>query len=146
MIELLLALVTEPAAVQEAQVSPLKVVNTAFIVERLAPPFAANIRVVVQNTGTEADELVAVSTPLGEPTAFRTDGDLFSRQEPVPLPIPLPAPANGEASYLPLIVWVPGLENGNYRETGSSITLRFARGGEITVPLTQSSPAPPPAR
>lgn len=146
MIELLLALVTEPAAAQEAQVSPLKVMNTAFIVERLAPPFAANIRVVVQNTGTEADELVAVSTPLGEPTAFRTDGDLFSRQEPVPLPIPLPAPANEEASYLPLIVWVPGLENGNYRETGSSIILRFARGGEITVPLTQSSPAPPPAR
>lgn len=146
MIELLLALANEPAAVQEAVASPLKVVNKAFVVEGLSAPFAASIRVVVQNTGSDADELLAVSTPLGEPTAFRTDGDLFSRQEPVPLPIPLPAPVNGEASYLPLIVWVPGLENGNYRDTGSSITLRFARGGEITVPLTQSSPAPPPAR
>lgn len=142
MIELLLALVNEPVAVQDAPASPLKVVNTAFIVEGLSAPFAANIRVVVQNTGTEADELVAVTTPLGQPTAFRTDGNLFSRQPPVELPIPLPAPTAGQEAYLPLVVWVPGLETGDYRAAGSSITLRFARGGEITVPLTQSSPAP----
>lgn len=37
---------------------------------------------------------------------------------------------------------MPGLETGDYRAAGSSITLRFALGGEITVPLTQSSPAP----
>lgn len=86
--------------------------NTAFIVEGLSAPFAANIRVVVQNTGTEADELVAVTTPLGQPTAFRTDGNLFSRQPPVELPIPLLAPTRGAESYLPLVGgcrgWRPG--------------------------------------
>ena len=55
MLELLLALATGPAAVQDAPVSPLKVVNTAFIVSGLQTPFEGNIRVVVQNTGTEAE-------------------------------------------------------------------------------------------
>lgn len=141
MLELLLALATEPAAVQEAPASPLKVVNTAFIVEGFSAPFRGIVRVVVQNTGAEADELVAVTTPLGETLEFQTDGNLFSSQALVALPIALPAPTGDEASYLPLIVRVPGMENGNYRSTGASITLRFARGGEITVPLTQVSPA-----
>lgn len=146
MIELLLALAGEPAAVQETQVqealaSPLKVVNTAFIVEGFSTPFRGIIRVVVQNTGTEADELVAVSTPLGTALEFQTDGNLFSGQALAPLPIPLPAPTGGEDSYLPLIVRVPGMESGDYRSTGASITLRFVKGGEITVPLTQASPA-----
>lgn len=145
MIELLLALATGPAAVQEAPVSPLKVVNTAFIVSGIGGPFEGNVRVVVQNTGTEADELVAVSTPLGETFELRTDGNVFSSQEPVSLPIALPAPG-AEPSYLPLIVRVRGMERGDYWSTGTTVTLRFAHGGEMTVPVTQASPAPPPPR
>ena len=141
MLELLLALATEPAAVQEAPASPLKVVNTAFIVSGMSAPFEGNIRVVVQNTGPEADELVAVTTPLGEPLEFRTDGNVFSSQALVALPIALPPPAGDQPSYLPLVVRVKGLENGNYWQTGTSITLRFAHRGEIVVPLTQASPA-----
>jgi len=140
MIELLLALTGEPA-VQEALTSPLKVVNTAFIVSGSAAPFEANIRVVVQNTGTEADELVAVSTPLGETLEFRTDGNVFSGQAAVALPITLPPP-DGGPSYLPLVVRAAGLGRGDYWSTGTTITLRFARAGEITVPLSQASPAP----
>lgn len=146
MLELLLALATGPAVVQEAPVSPLKVVNTAFIVSGLQAPFEGNIRVVVQNTGTEADELIAVSTPLGETFELRTDGSVFSNQTPVALPISMPAPAGDQPSYLPLIVRVGGLERGDYWATGTTVTLRFARGGEMTVPVTQASPAPPPAR
>jgi hypothetical protein len=140
MIALLLALTGEPA-VQEAPAVPLKVVNTAFIVSGMAAPFEGNIRVVVQNTGTEADELVAVSTPLGETLEFRTDGNVFSSQLPVALPITLPPPADGP-SYLPLVVRATGLERGDYWSTGTTITLRFARAEEMTVRLTQSSPAP----
>lgn len=143
MIELLLALAGGPA-VQEAPASPLKVVDTAFIVWGLSAPFEAGIRVVVQNTGTEADELIAVSTPLGETLEFRTDGNVFSSQTPVALPIDLPPPG-AQPSYLPLIVRAPGLERGDYWSTGTTITLRFARAGEMTVSLRQTSPAPPPA-
>jgi len=145
-LELLLALVTEPAAVQEVPVAPLKVVNTAFIVSGLQAPFEGNVRVVVQNTGVEADELVAVSTPLGETFELRTDGNVFSSQAPVALPIPLPAPMGDQPSYLPLIVRVGGLERGDYWATGTTVTLRFAHGGEMIVPVAQASPAPPPAR
>lgn len=144
MLELMLALAAEPAA-QEAPVTPLRVVNTAFVVANLSAPYEALIRVVVQNTGAEPDELIAVTTPLGESLTFRTDGDLFSRQQPVGLPIALPAPGD-QPSYLPLIVTIDGLPSGDFRSTGSSITLTFARGGEMVVPLRQSSPAPPPAR
>ena len=140
MIELLLALTAAPA-VQEAPAAPLRVVNTAFIVSGTTARFEANIRVVVQNTGTEADQLVAVSTPLGEALEFRTDGNVFSSQAPVALPITLPPP-DGEPSYLPLVVRATGLERGDYWSTGSTITLRFARAGEMTVPLSQASPAP----
>jgi hypothetical protein len=140
MIELLLALAAGPA-VQEAPAAPLKVVNTAFIVSGMSAPFEGNIRVVVQNTGTEADELVAVSTPLGETLEFRTDGNVFSSQAPVTLPIALPSP-DGGPSFLPLVVRVKALERGDYWSTGTTITLRFARAGEITVPLNQASPAP----
>ncbi len=142
MIELLLVLTGEPA-VQEAPASPLKVVNTAFIVSGTAEPFEANIRVVVQNTGTEADELLAVSTPLGETLEFRTDGNVFSSQTAVALPIALPPP-DDSPSYLPLVVRATGLERGDYWSTGTTITLRFARTGDITVPLRQASPAPGP--
>lgn len=142
MIELLLALTGDPV-VQVAPAAPLKVVNTAFIVSGMTAPFEGNIRVVVQNTGNEADELVAVSTPLGETLEFRTDGNVFSSQTPVALPIPLPPP-DGGPSYLPLVVRAAGLERGDFWSTGTTITLRFARAGEMTVPLTQSSPAPAP--
>jgi len=146
MIELLLALAGEPAAVQERPAPPLKVVNTAFIVSNTSAPFDGNIRVVVQNTGAEADTLVAVSTPLGEALEFRTDGDVFSSQAPVSLPISLPPPVGEKPSYLPLIVRVRGLERGDYWSTGTSVTLRFAVAGEMVVPLTQSVPAPSAAR
>lgn len=147
MIGLLLALTTGPAVVQEAAVqevsaSPLKVVNTAFIVSGLGAPFEGNVRVVVQNTGPEADELVAVSTPLGETFELRTDGNVFSDQPPVALPVALPAPG-AEPSYLPLTVRVPGMARGDYWSTGTTVTLRFAHGGEMTVPVRQASPAPP---
>lgn len=146
MIELLLALAGEPAAAQEHPAPPLTVVNTAFIVSSTSAPFEGNIRVVIQNTGVEADTLVAVSTPLGETLEFRTDGNVFSSQAPVSLPISLPPPAGGKPSYLPLIVRVRGLERGDYWSTGTSVTLRFAAAGEMVVPLTQAVPAPASAR
>ena len=145
MLGLLLALAVEPT-VQEAPASPLVVVNTAFMVSNVQVPFTGHIRVVVQNTGAEPDELLSVTTPLGETLEFRTDGNMFSRAEPVALPIVLPPPANGEASYLPLVVSVPGLERGDYWSTGTQVTLRFARAGEMTLTLRQTSPAPPPPR
>ncbi|NBB53262.1 hypothetical protein GVN24_33810 [Rhizobium sp. CRIBSB] len=145
MLELLLALAIDPG-VQEASASPLAVVNTAFMVSNVRAPFTGHIRVVVQNRGTVPDVLESVSTPLGEALEFRTDGNLFSQAEPVALPITLPPPAGAEASYLPLVVNVQGLETGDYWSSGTQVTLRFARAGEITLTLRQSSPAPSPSR
>lgn len=143
MIELLLALAGQPAAVQDAPVSPLAVVDTFFVVSSTSPSsFRGDIRVVVENTGPQPDELVAVSTPLGDTLEFRTDGSMFSRQAPVALPIALPPPSEGQRSYLPLVVRVPGLETGDYRSTGTTITLRFALAGEMTLAIPQGSPAP----
>lgn len=141
MIELLLALASGPAVVQEAPATPLKVVNTAFMVSGLEAPFIGSIRVVVQNTGTEADELIAVVTPLGETMGFRTDGDIFSRQAPTTLPIALPPPG-AQASYLPLVVRIPGLATNDYWTSGTTITLKFAKAGDINVTVRQVSPAP----
>ena len=142
MLELMLALAVTPA-IQEVSASPLVVVNTAVIVSGLHAPFEGQIRVVVENTGAEADELVAATTPLGETLEFRTDGNLFSAADPVPLPITLPPPVGGEPSYLPLTVRIPGLQIGDYWSSGTSVTLRFAKAGEMTVSLRQVSPAPP---
>lgn len=144
MLELLLALAAEPV-VQTAPAettASLVVVNTAFIVSTV--PFQGHVRVVVQNTGAEPDELIAVSTPLGEALEFRTDGDLFSSAAPAALPLVLPPPRDGKPSYLPLVVRIHDLETGDFWSTGASVTLRFARAGEMTVALRQSSPAPPP--
>ena len=141
MLELLLALAIEPIA-QEAPASPLVVVNTAFMVSNVQAPFTGHIRVVVQNTGTGPDTLLSVTTPLGESLEFRTDGNLFSRAEPVVLPITLPPPENGEASYLPLVVNVHGLEIGDYWSTGTEVTLRFASAGEMRLTLRQVAPSP----
>lgn len=147
MLELMLALAAEPATQEApAQASPLVVVNTAFMVSGLSAPFTGHIRVVVQNTGTEPDQLLAVTTPLGQTLEFRTDGNMFSNAEPVALPITLAPPVDGEPSYLPLVVNVLGLENGSYWATGTEVTLRFARAGEMTMTLPQTSPAPPPPR
>ncbi len=141
MLELMQALVTEPVA-QHAAASPLVVVNAAFVVSSLQAPFRGNIRVVVQNTGAESDELVAVTTPLGETLEFRTDGNVFSLAEPRPLPIYLASRTGDRPSYLPLIVNVEGMPTGDFWKTGATITLRFARAGEINVTLHQTSPAP----
>jgi len=143
MIALLLALAAQPAVQEAAPAgSPIVVRDTAMIVSGLKAPFEANIRVVIENTGTGPDEVVSVSTPLGETLEFRTDGNMFSRQAPVALPIPVPVRTDARPIYLPLVIRVDGLENGDYWSTGVPITVRFAHAGERVLTAKQVTPAP----
>jgi hypothetical protein len=142
MLALLLALAAEPAARDASAASPIVVRDTAMIVSGLMGRYEANIRVVIENTGTEADEVVSVSTPLGEALEFRTDGNMFSRQAPVALPIAVPVPADGKPAYLPLVVRVSGLTQGDYWSTGAPITVRFAHAGERVLTAKQVVPSP----
>jgi len=98
-----------------------------------ASPSVAAVYLTVRNTGSAADRLVSVTSPLAASSMLMTEDSDGSTGTMAPL-ADLPIPAHGTASLLPGHDHVM-LEGPAAVKVGQDVevTLRFARAGNVTV-------------
>ncbi|RZJ25185.1 MAG: copper chaperone PCu(A)C [Brevundimonas sp.] len=140
MFELLLALATEPAAVQGQSVGDVGFGASGLTIRGDRAPYTGAFFVIVFNSGSEPDRLLSVSSPVsGTVTSEVVVYDASMR--PIPQTDVMSIPPGGRI----MVRANMGLSTSEFPR-GVPVTVRFERAGrmDVTVSPRREASLPPP--